>query len=156
MKPGLRAGNRTTNGEAQLLDFTFCGRFSRRFRGLKIGVGSRGDCACNMMFCCTQQRTCERHVASKCAAHCVRVCCRERVADTRVWTLTSCRFVSYCAVSPRQWLNGEADENDTRHGQATATRRVRVIVCVVGKAALHVPSVRKASMLSSFACVRTE
>jgi hypothetical protein len=56
----------------------------------------------------------------------------------------------------RQWLKGKADENDTRHGQAIATRRVRVIVCVVGKAVLHVPSVRKASMLSYFAFVRTE
>ena len=108
------------------------------------------------MFCCTQQRTCERRVASKCAAHCARVCCRERVADARVWTLTSCRFVSNCAVSARQWLKGKADENDTRHGQAAATRGVRVIVCVVGKAVLHVPSVRKASMLGYLARVRTD
>ena len=73
LTPGLRAGNGTTNDEAHMLGFTFCGRSSRPFRGLKNGVASRGDCFCNMVFCCTQQRTCERHVASKCAAHCVRV-----------------------------------------------------------------------------------
>ena len=155
MAPGLRARNKTTNGEAQLLGFTFAGGFGAPFRGLKNCVANRGNCFCNLMFCCTQ-RTCERHVASTCAAHCVCVCCRERIADTRVWTLTSCRFVSNCAVSARQWLKGHADENNTRGGQATATRRVRAIVCVVGKAVLHVPSVRKASMSSYFACVTTE
>ena len=56
---GLRARNRITNGEAHLLGFTFCGRFSRPFRGLKNGVASRGDCFSIMMFCCSQQRTCE-------------------------------------------------------------------------------------------------
>ena len=37
-----------------------------------------------------------------------------------------------------------------------ARRRVRVIVCVVGEGALHVPFARKAWVLSHSACVRKE
>ncbi len=36
--PGIRAGTWSTDGEAQPLRFTICGRFSRPFRGLKLGV----------------------------------------------------------------------------------------------------------------------
>ena len=39
LTPGLRAGSRFINCEAQLLSFTFCGRFWRPLCGLQIGVG---------------------------------------------------------------------------------------------------------------------